>query len=145
MRYGRENPSWRKAGAVAIPRVLIIENSRMLRAILVELVVFHGYAPVEAETACDGLASAFSDPPDVIVLDERLPDATGADVVRRLQASSDLQAREIPVIGLVPRIAPAADRFAGGAKCVVRKPVEPEELMRAIRWALAVYGDDGER
>jgi CheY-like chemotaxis protein len=46
----------------------------------------------------DGLEAAANDPPNLILLDNRLPDATGSDVLRQLALSKATAA--IPVIML---------------------------------------------
>ena len=51
-----------------------------------------------ATTARDGLAAAALDSPDLILLDNRLPDGTGADVLDELASSGSTAA--IPVVVL---------------------------------------------
>jgi CheY-like chemotaxis protein len=43
-----------------------------------------GFRVAEARTGAEALAKASADAPDVVVLDVRLPDASGFDVCRRL-------------------------------------------------------------
>ena len=72
--------------------------------------------------------------PDLMVLDLGLPDIEGAEVCRRVRATSAL-----PIIVLSARGADA-DKVAAldlGADDYVTKPFSPEELLARIRVALA--------
>jgi signal transduction histidine kinase/DNA-binding response OmpR family regulator len=92
-----------------------------------------GYEVRPADSGGLALASAAVSPPDLILLDIRMPEMDGFEVFRRLSASE--RTRDIPVIFLS-----AADesdqRVAGldaGAVDFVSKPFEPAELLARVR------------
>ncbi len=102
---------------------------RFLRAALES----HGYRPVEAATAREGLAQAAGRNPDVILLDLGLPDADGIDVTRRLRESS-----RTPVIVISAR-GRELDKIAAldaGADDYLTKPFGVGELLARLRVAL---------
>lgn len=120
-------------------RVLVLEDSDELRAIVAEMISAHGFVPVEAESAEAALRLVAAEPPDVAIVDQHLPGASGAQFVRLLRASPDGRLRTLPVIGLSGRAWSERELMAAGACCFIRKPVDVHRLVRAIRWALEVY------
>jgi CheY-like chemotaxis protein len=85
-----------------------------------------------ARTARDGIETALGDPPSLILLDNRLPDSSGEQVLRQLAASPATAA--IPVVVFSGDSTPATvkDLLAAGAVGFLPKPFEIGELMAAI-------------
>ena len=65
-------------------KVLVIDDSLMLLSFVKEILTEANYEAVTAATAEEGLATAASDPPDLILLDYVLPDMKGDEVCQRL-------------------------------------------------------------
>ena len=91
-----------------------------------------------------GLELAYSNTPDVIVLDLHLPDMSGREVLARLKA--DLRTRDIPVV-----VATAdADRRRGqelvgdGAFAYLTKPLDLQAFLDTVDAALEEASDVGE-
>lgn len=108
-----------------MPRVTIVHPMHVVRALAVQILEAHGFAPIEAETVEDALAVIRVDPPAVAIVDERLVEA--------------LPRLPMPWIALGSR-GRRAPLMAAGACCVVDKPFSPEELVRAVTCALEVHG-----
>jgi DNA-binding response OmpR family regulator len=121
-------------------RVLIVDDSRAARDRLRRIVAEAGFLPVEASSAEEAFRLALADPPDVAVVDHLMPGTSGALLVRLLKASADPRVAQVPVVGISGRSWSEPDLQAAGTCCFVPKPVEPERLRRAIRWAFDVYG-----
>jgi CheY-like chemotaxis protein len=86
-----------------------------------------------ASTGADGVAAAASDPPDLILLDNRLPDATGMQVLHQLAAIPATAA--IPVIilsGDSGRVT-ARELLAAGAAEFMIKPFDMNQLLAVVR------------
>lgn len=84
-----------------------------------------------AATAGDGVKAAIDERPALILLDNRLPDATGCEVLRQL-ASSQTTAG-IPVIVVSGDSAKAGDKLlATGASEFLTKPFKIDQLMTMI-------------
>jgi CheY-like chemotaxis protein len=120
-------------------RVLLVDDSDVLRKLVAGLLAEHGFVPVEAESAEQALRVALTDPPDIAIVDQHLPGLSGAHLVQQLRASGEERLRTLPVIGLSGRVWAERDLMAAGACCFVRKPVEVPALVHALRWALEVY------
>lgn len=121
-------------------RVLVLEDSEELRATVAEMISRHGFVPLAVESAETALRSAAGERPDVAIVDQNLPGASGARFVRLMRASSDERLRTLPVIGLSRRPWSERELIDAGACCFIQKPIDVHELVRAIRWVLEVYG-----
>jgi len=118
----------------AEPKVtlLIVDDDEDTRAVLADCVADRGFHIVLARRGDEALALAQSARPDVILLDLRMPELDGFEVMRRLRA--DPATREIPVIVLS---AEAIDRMElaleeSGCVAAIKKPCSVEALVEAI-------------
>jgi two-component system, cell cycle response regulator len=89
-----------------------------------------------ASNAQEGLAKAFAQLPDLILLDVVMPDGNGFDVCRELKAHSETAA--IPVIFLTgaKTVEETVRGFNAGAVDYIPKPFESAELKARVRSAL---------
>ena len=96
-----------------------------------------GFAVDEALTGAAASSQARTAPPDVIVLDVRLPDMTGWDVCDTLK--SDPQTAQIPIIILTAAASTTLGEQAAQHRCAAHlvKPCYPEDLMQTVRQILA--------
>jgi two-component system, cell cycle response regulator DivK len=79
-------------------RILLVEDNEMNRDMLSRRLQRRGYSVVIAQDGEQGLAMAYSDCPDLILMDISLPLMDGYEATRRLKA--DPRTRHIPVIAL---------------------------------------------
>lgn len=66
-------------------KILIIEDVPYLAESMQDLLKFKGYESLTATSGIDGLAIALTEHPDLVMLDLRLPDIDGFEVLRRLR------------------------------------------------------------
>jgi two-component system, OmpR family, KDP operon response regulator KdpE len=113
--------------------VLVIEDEKPIRRFVVASLVGAGYRVVEAETGRQGLASATSQPPDLVLLDLGLPDMDGLEIIAHLRDWCPA-----PIIVLSARDQ-ERDKVAAldrGADDYLSKPFGVEELLARIRVCL---------
>jgi DNA-binding NarL/FixJ family response regulator len=114
-------------------RVVLVEDQTLVRQGIKSLLELSGEVVIVAEAA-DGEAAIDlirRDPPDVVLLDLRMPRKGGVDVLRELQASASLP----PTIVLTTFDDDEAllDAVRAGAKGYLLKDVSLERLTEAIR------------
>ena len=113
--------------------LLFIEDDDGIRLALSMALEDEGYSVREAADGQAGLAAFRESPPDLVLLDLRLPDMSGFDVCRSLRAESI-----VPII-MITAQTDTHDMVAGleaGADDYVTKPVVPKELAARIRASL---------
>ena len=121
-------------------RLLVIDDDEQLLTALRRALAYEGYDVSVAPSGEDGLRLARDAPPDLVVLDVRLPGIDGLEVCRRLRAGGD-----VPVLMLTARDE-VADRVAGldaGADDYLVKPFALKELKARLRALLRRTGGDG--
>jgi DNA-binding response OmpR family regulator len=114
-------------------RILIVDDDRHVREILERYVSDAGYEPACAPTATAAAELAARWRPELIVLDLRLPDASGMEAFERLRAVTSA-----PVIMLTADDE-EVQRVLGlelGADDYVTKPFSPREVVARIRTVL---------
>ena len=128
--------------------VVVCEDDQPTLELLCDHLEADRYRPLPAPSAADALRRCHFDHPDLLLLDLRLPDASGIDVLREIRASSGAVGRydpNLPVIILSGR-ATAADRVRGlteGADDYVPKPFDIGEVTSRI--AAVLRRRDGRR
>ncbi len=113
--------------------ILVVDDEQLIRWTLRERLTAHGYDVVEAGSGADALA-AFGDAIDLVLLDFKLPDTDGLQVLRQLK---ELQPT-VPVILLTAfaSIQTAVEAIKQGAYDYAKKPFEFEQLLLTIGKAL---------
>jgi diguanylate cyclase (GGDEF)-like protein len=121
---------------VTKPRILVAEDERNLRQVLVLQLQNAGYEVIEAMDGQIALEKAQSVYPDLILLDVMMPRMDGYEVCRRIRAS--FATRHIPIIMLTARGEEDAriTGLQGGANDYVVKPWGKRELELRISNAL---------
>jgi DNA-binding response OmpR family regulator len=110
--------------------LLFIEDDDGIRLALSLALEDEGYSVRQAPNGAAGLHDFDAHPPDLVLLDLRLPDMSGFDVCRSLRANSI-----VPII-MITAPTDTHDMVAGldaGADDYVTKPVVPKELAARIR------------
>jgi len=132
----------RAAAAVVPPlgsdTVLVIEDDRRSADLLRLYLEDAGYRVAVARDGVDGLDMARRLAPTVVVLDVLLPRLNGWDVLARLKR--DAATAAIPVV-VVSMLDERGAGFALGAAEYLVKPVDHEELLRAVTRCVMPPGD----
>ena len=111
-------------------RVLVVDDDIQLTRALTGVLTREGYEPssaVNAETALEELATAGA---DLVVLDLRLPDGDGLEVVRRLRTWSDIP---VLVLSAVTEQSRRVEALDSGADDFLQKPFGVDELLARLR------------
>ena len=127
--------------AALMESLLFIEDDDGIRLALSMALEDEGYEVRQAPNGEDGLVEFHRSPPDLVLLDLRLPGMSGFDVCRALRAESI-----VPII-MITAQTDTHDMVAGleaGADDYVTKPVVPKELGRSHPSAAASSAPAGQ-
>ncbi|HEY7192536.1 MAG TPA: response regulator [Gemmatimonadales bacterium] len=123
-----EAPSARPVG------VLIVSQHEWTSRSLASILAPHGYLVLKAFTREQALAHVRRDPPDAIIIDERLPDGDGYSLCKEFY-EANMIAPSTPVFLALPRAPTRRDRLAtlrAGAWACLGDPLDAEELIAAL-------------
>src|SRR6201997_477411 len=115
-------------------RILVVDDERLVRWSLRQKIEEWGYEVVEAAAGEPGLRLAQHESPDLILLDVRLPDLNGLQVLEQLKKNGD--ARAVIMITADPQLDDVKSALKLGAYDFIGKPLDFEELHVTIQNAL---------
>jgi PleD family two-component response regulator len=115
------------------PTILIVEDDLDIADMLNAYFKVQEYEVMTVNWGEDGVRACQTTPPDLVILDIRLPDIDGFEVARRLRANRKTQ--DIPIIFLTER-RERLDRLRGlelRAEDYITKPFDIQELRLKVR------------
>jgi len=115
-------------------KILILEDEKLLRMTMRKRLEDEGYRVLEAETGKAALELIREDEPDLLLLDYKLPDMTGIEVLRQVR-ELHLDTSAI-LLTAFSSIGSAVEAMKLGAHDYLDKPVDYDELLATIGKAL---------
>ena len=125
-------------------KVLVIDDHEDLTTMVRDVLESRGYEVLTANTGERGLEIAFTEHPNLILLDVMMPGMDGYQVCRELQFG---YTKDIPVIFLTAKtqLASMMEANRSGASAFITKPFRVEHLVQTVRDVLrdaSVYYDE---
>ena len=115
-------------------KILVIDDEKLIRWTLEQHLVKEGYEVATAESAERGMDLIADDAPDLILLDNRLPDMSGLEMLEKVKVRDrGLMVIMITAYGMVEA---AVKAMKLGAYDYVSKPFNLEEITFVIKKAL---------
>jgi DNA-binding response OmpR family regulator len=117
------------------PTILIVDDDRLVRFFLKGALRDAGFKVLEAGNGKDGLELSKSNP-DMVLLDLRLPDADGLQLLQEMKAAR----ADLPIVLMTSHPDEGVflkGREAGALQCVA-KPFKVEALLKWVADALAL-------
>src|SRR5579864_2038991 len=115
-------------------KILVVDDERLVRWSLRQKCEEWGYEVVEAAAGEPGLRLAQHESPDLILLDVRMPDLNGLQVLQQLKQNGD--ARAVIMITADPQLDDVKAALKLGAYDFVGKPIDFDELAVTTKNAL---------
>ncbi len=112
-------------------KILIVDDSLFMRAVIKDALVKSGYEVVgEAATGEAAIDMALELAPDVVTLDNILPDMIGTDILKVYKQEG--LASKVILISAVGQESVIEEGMRLGAHAYIVKPFTPEQLSQAI-------------
>jgi DNA-binding response OmpR family regulator len=121
-----------------MPKILIVDDEKMIRNVVKEYAQFDGYETVEAEDGMQAVELCKKQDFDIIVMDIMMPKLDGYSAVKEIRKT-----KSIPVIMLSAR-GEEYDKLFGfeiGVDDYVVKPFSPKELLARIKAVIKRAGN----
>ncbi len=124
---------------MSLPEVLIVDDDRLLRAMVKEALADVPCVVTEAADGDQGLKAIAERSPAVVLLDLVMPGKSGLEVLKALRATGGR--RVVLVLSALDSEALVHQAMADGAHGYLAKPIHPLDLRNLVRGALEALGD----
>ena len=113
--------------------ILIVDDNEQNRKLARDVLEFAGFRTLEAAGGAEGLSLAVEHRPDLVLMDIRMPDMNGPDVLRKLR--EDERVAAIRVVALTSSTMKGdRERFlADGFDGYLEKPIRVREFPDQVR------------
>lgn len=118
-------------------KILVADDQAENRALVVALINYRGYQPLEAADGVEALALVRSEHPDLVISDLLMPTMDGYEFVRQLRADPEIADTEVIFYSAhyLEREAQNLAKACGVSRVLI-KPSEPQDILLAIDQAL---------
>jgi two-component system, cell cycle response regulator DivK len=113
--------------------ILVIEDQEDNRRIVRDLLTSKGYKVIEAVNGLEGVKTAETVRPDLILMDIQLPGIDGYEATRRIKANPETEKTPVIVVTSYALSGDDVKAFEAGCDAYVAKPFSPRELLAKIR------------
>ena len=114
-------------------KILIIDDDVDTLRLVGLMLQRQGYQIIAATNGEQGLAKAFEEKPDIILLDVMMPDMDGYEVTRRLRKNPTTQTTPILMFTAKTQLDDKVAGFEVGADDYLTKPTHPTELQAHVK------------
>ena len=111
-------------------KVLIVDDHALFRAGLQSLLERRGIEVITASDGQRGVIRALKEKPDVVLLDLRMPDLNGVEVLRQLR--SKMFEKPVVILTTSEDDRDVADSLRAGASGYLLKNMDPDELVAVL-------------
>lgn len=118
--------------STAAMKVLVVDDDDAGRYVKAHILAGRGYAVTEAGSGRAAIEEVAADPPDLVLLDVRLPDIGGVEVCRQIKTAFP----QVAVLQTSSALSSAPERAAaldGGGDSYLIEPIEPDELVAVVK------------
>ncbi|MBP6632391.1 MAG: response regulator [Kofleriaceae bacterium] len=120
--------------AVEAPRILVVDDEKVIREILAEFLTLEGYAVATVEDGEKALTELRLRPYDLVITDLKMPRLSG------LQLLAQIEAERIPVLVVIMTgfgtVETAIEAMKNGAYDYILKPFKVEEVIHVVQRGL---------
>ncbi len=112
--------------------VLVVEDNDASMMLFADLLEAHGYNVLQAKDGMEAWRMAREHCPDLILMDIRLPDVSGLEVIKRLKADETL--KSIPVIAITAFALDGHEEKVRGGGCdaYIDKPISIPNFLQTV-------------
>jgi DNA-binding response OmpR family regulator len=125
-------------------KILIVDDDKQIVLLLASRLKANNYEIIVAYDALQAVAMAFSEKPDLILLDMKMPAGSGISVMDDLRNSVNTALIPVIVITAYPSIEIQQKVKEMGAVGFISKPFKAEDLLPRIRKVLGEISREGE-
>ena len=116
--------------------MLVVDDDPVSVHLLEIILDRSGYEVEAARSAGEGFQKMAANRPDVVIIDDMMPDMTGGDMCRQMKNDPELQSIPVILISAGLRVQDAAYIHRVGADYALVKPILPKDVIKAVETLL---------
>lgn len=128
-------------GSPITPRVLVVDDNRVIRRRVKDLLVAAGFDVLDAVDGFDALERIGDFDPDVVVSDVSMPRVDGYELTRRIKEDSRRWRTQVILVTSESDLQGRVRAVNAGSNGFLAKPFASEELLAAVNARLATKRD----
>ena len=122
-------------------KILVADDERSVRDLLVDILTDAGYVVVEAKDGSEAYDKTCGEMPDLVVLDVAMPTMDGFDVLRKLRENPETEGLPVVMLTVLPSSKGERPAWQLGARHYITKPFDPEHVELTVKVALREAAD----
>ena len=126
------NPEKPKSGAGQPASILVVDDTRANLQVLAAMLNERGYNARPVPSGKLALLAARRDPPDLILLDIKMPEMNGYEVCEHLKADDNLKGIPVIFISSLDEQLDKVKAFATGGVDYITRPFQMEEVCARV-------------
>jgi CheY-like chemotaxis protein len=111
--------------------ILFVDDDEFMLETYEKIISLFGHQAILADTAEAAFIQIETQQPDMIVLDNQLPDVEGLDVLKILRSNTSTASIPVVMVSASPDVV-AMQAKAAGAQYFLSKPIFPEDLIEIL-------------
>jgi CheY-like chemotaxis protein len=116
--------------------VLVVDDDPVSVHLLEIILQRSGYEVVSARSANEGFRRIAAARPELVIIDDMMPEITGGEMCRHIKDDPDLQTIPVILISAGLRVQDAGYIHKVGADYALVKPILPREVIKAVETLL---------
>ncbi|WP_036481781.1 HD domain-containing phosphohydrolase [Myxosarcina sp. GI1] len=127
------SPRFNNIGIITVPKILIIDNCRLSRMTIADLLSFDGYEISEVNNNSTIFEHIIEQQPDIILLDVMTKEIDGFEICRRLKQNSDTGNIPIMLMSVTDSREERLKGIRAGGDDFLIKPIDRIELLTRVK------------
>ena len=119
--------------------ILVVDDESSNLKLLDSVLTKAGYKVKPADRGAIAIESALRQPPDLVILDIKMPEMDGFEICRRLKSSPRTQDVPIIFISGLNSVSSKIEGFAAGGVDFISKPFQEPEVLARVKTHLKLY------
>ena len=126
-------------------KILVVDDERDIRNLLIDILVDAGYDVIEAKDGATALDQAVQEKPDLILLDVRMPEMDGFEVLDILKTFPNTESIPVVILTALRAVKGELQAWRMGVKHYITKPFSSNRVELAVKVALREAEDYAEK
>ncbi len=128
----KETSSKKHSAKNAIETILVVDDSKVMRAVIKNILCGLGLYVIEASNGKEAIKMLMEQEPDLILTDWNMPEMTGIDLIRHLKKDSSYKNIPIVMITTEGGKKEIEEAQSAGAEYHISKPFTPDMLRKMV-------------